>query len=82
MIRLLLERYCAPKTEIPRRVSLSVSVIVVVLIMGGWCAATYGGLVRTTFLPPPHAVFVAGAKSIADGSLLKHSWASIRVSVL
>jgi NitT/TauT family transport system permease protein len=47
--------------------------------MIGWCGATYGGLVRTNFLPPPHAVFVAGAKSIADGSLLKHSWASIEV---
>ena len=79
MIRHLLERYCAPKTEIPRRVSLSVSAIVAALIMIGWCGATYGGLVRTSFLPPPHAVFVAGAKSIADGSLLKHSWASIQV---
>lgn len=79
MIWGVIRKYCTPKTEIPRRVSLSVSVVVGSLLIGGWCLATYGGLTKINFLPPPHTVLMAGAKSLADGSLLKHSWASIQV---
>ncbi len=79
MIRRFIREYCAPKTEIPRRVTLTVSTLVAILIGGTWALVTYGGLAATDFLPPPHKVIVVGAKFLADGSLLVHIWASAKV---
>ncbi len=79
MIRRFIREYCAPKTEIPRRVTLTVSTLVAILIGGTWALVTYGGLADTDFLPPPHKVIVVGAKFLADGSLLVHIWASSKV---
>ena len=79
MIRRFVKKYCAPKTDIPPGVSLGVSVFAASLVAGGWCLLTYGGLMPTDFLPPPHKVFVAGANSLADGSLLIHMTASVKV---
>ena len=79
MIRRFIREYCAPKTEIPSRVALTVSTLVALLVGGTWCLVTYGGLANTDFLPPPHKVIVAGAKMLADGSLLIHIWSSSKV---
>lgn len=79
MIRAFIDRYCAPKIEIPTAVSLSVSILVGVLILGAWSAATYGELVSTRFLPTPHEVLLAAIKLSEDGSLFHHIWASLRV---
>ncbi len=71
------EAYFAPKTDIPRRVYLSVSTLVGVLGLALWCALAYGGLVRPDFLPTPVAVVKAGIAGIEDGSLLVNTAASV-----
>jgi len=73
------EAYFAPKKEIPRRVYLTASTVIGVPIIVAWSGLTYGGVVRPEFLPAPHAVLVTGAEMLADGSLLKHTWASVSV---
>src|SRR5207247_4604167 len=70
MIASFLEAYTAPRREIPRRVYLTVSAV------GGrggllaWCALSYGGLVRSDFLPAPVAVPQAGSHMAPGRSLL------------
>lgn len=68
-----------PKQEIPAKVSLSVSTFVGVSVLLLWCVLTYGGIVRSDFLAPPHAVLVAGWNEASDGSLLRNAWASVSV---
>jgi NitT/TauT family transport system permease protein len=71
--------YFTPKTEIPRGVYLSTSALVAISVFAGWCVLSYGGLVRSDFLPTPHAVLVAAYETILDGSLPKHTLASCTV---
>jgi NitT/TauT family transport system permease protein len=47
--------------------------------MLGWCLLSYGGLVRPDFLPAPHQVFWAAYELILDGSLARHTLASLAV---
>ncbi len=65
-----LQTYLAPKKDIPRRAYLSVSTVAAVSIIAVWCILSYGGLVRSDFLPTPDAVFRAAASGLKDGSLL------------
>lgn len=65
----LLDAYTAPKKEIPRRVYLTVSTSVGILLLALWCILAYGGLVRADFLPTPVAVIQAGIDGIRDRSL-------------
>ena len=69
MFRRFVRAYCAPRADIPRRVASVAGVVVTGLILGLWCLATYGRLVRTDFLPPPHAVIAAAVRFAADGRL-------------
>jgi NitT/TauT family transport system permease protein len=69
--------YLAPKGQIPRSLSLTVSGLTGAAVLTLWCVLTYGGLVRVDFLPPPHAVLAAAAAGLADGSLLHHTWSSV-----
>ena len=71
--------YFVPKEEIPARVYLAVSILAGVFVIGLWCLLTYAGLVRDDFLPPPHRVIATAGKLISDGSLLKHTLASVTV---
>jgi NitT/TauT family transport system permease protein len=71
--------YFTPKTEIPRGVYLSTSALVAISVFAGWCVLSYGGLVRSDFLPTPHAVLVAAYETILDGSLSRHTLASCTV---
>jgi NitT/TauT family transport system permease protein len=74
-----LRDYFVPKEDIPARVYLSVSALAGVFFIGLWCVLTYGGLVRTDFLPPPDKVIATAGKIIANGTLLKHTLASVSV---
>lgn len=74
--------YFVPKEEIPARVYLMVSASAGIVLIGLWCLLTYGGLVRTDFLPAPHKVAVTAAKLISNGSLLKHTLASVSVILI
>jgi NitT/TauT family transport system permease protein len=65
----LLEAYTAPKKEIPRRVYLTVSTLVAIVLLALWCILSYGQFVRPDFLPTPIAVIQAGIAGIGDGSL-------------
>ncbi|HLI13994.1 MAG TPA: ABC transporter permease [Alphaproteobacteria bacterium] len=71
------EAYAAPKKEIPRRVYLSVSTLVAISLLLGWCILSYGGLVRPDFLPTPHAVIEAAISGIQDGSLAVNTGVSV-----
>lgn len=71
--------YFVPKEEIPARVYLTVSAAAGIVLVGLWCALTYGGLVRTDFLPAPHKVAATAVKLIGNGSLLQHTLASVTV---
>src|SRR5207247_1932782 len=70
MIASFLEAYTAPRREIPRRVYLTVSALVGLGGLLAWCALSYGGLVRSGFLPTPVAVLQAGIDLARGGSLL------------
>lgn len=75
----LLTRLATPRREISRSLGLGVSTIVTATILLLWCVITYGGLVDTTFCPPPHQVAGAFWRSLQDGSLVRNAWASLVV---
>lgn len=54
------------------------SLICFLLIILGWCVATYGGFVTEIFLPSPTAVIVRLVEMAKDGSLVLACWASTR----
>ncbi len=77
MPRSTFEAYTAPKKEIPRSVYLTVSVTVGVSILLFWCLLSYGGFVRSDFLPTPVEVVRAGIDGVEDGSLAVNTAASV-----
>jgi NitT/TauT family transport system permease protein len=77
MIGAFLEAYTAPRREIPQRVYLTVSTLVGLCGLLAWCALSYGGLVRSDFLPTPVAVVQAGIDMARDGSLVVNTAASV-----
>jgi NitT/TauT family transport system permease protein len=72
-----LDAYVSPKKDIPRRAYISVSALVVIAIVGFWCVLSYGGMVRSDFLPTPHDVVVAAINGFNDGSLLVNTGVSV-----
>lgn len=73
----LLDAYTAPKKDIPQRAYLAVSTLVAASLLAVWCALSYGGLVRSDFLPTPDAVVAAAVAGVQDGSLLVNTWTSV-----
>src|SRR5207245_5458742 len=69
MIASFLEAYTAPKSEIRRRVYLTVSTLVGLCSLLAWCTLSYGGLVRSDFLASPVGVVPAGIHLPRGGSL-------------
>ncbi len=76
-----LSRYLAPKAPIPRWLYLAASGAMAGSLVLGWAVLSYGGLVRSDFLPTPGAVLWAAADALADRSLLTHTVASATVVV-
>jgi len=72
-----LNAYTAPKKDIPQRAYLTVSALVAVSLFAFWCALSYGGVVRSDFLPTPSAVIAAATAGLHDGSLLVNTWTSV-----
>jgi NitT/TauT family transport system permease protein len=72
-----LDAYVAPKKDIPRRAYLAVSTLVVAAILALWCVLSYGGVVRSDFLPTPDEVAAAAVGGVADGSLLVNTGVSV-----
>jgi NitT/TauT family transport system permease protein len=77
--QIALLKVLTPRREISRGLGLSAGALIAGLILLFWCVITYGGLVDTTFCPPPHQVLLALWKVLADGSLFKHAWSSLVV---
>ena len=75
----LLAQLTTPRRDISRSLGFAVSATVTATIFLLWCLITYGGLVDTTFFPPPHQVAAAFWHSLLDGSLLRNAWASLVV---
>lgn len=78
-MRAVVRAYFAPKTEIPAQLRLTLGITVALAVLAGWCVATYGGLLPSVFLPPPHAVLVAAYDYMLSGALPLHIWASVLV---
>jgi NitT/TauT family transport system permease protein len=72
-----LDAYVAPKKDIPRRAYLTVSTLVGLLLLAGWCGLSYGQFVRSDFLPTPGAVVGAAVAGLKDGSLLVNTAVSV-----
>ena len=77
--QIALLKVLTPRREISRGLGLGAGALIAGLIFLFWCVITYGGLVDTTFCPPPHRVLLALWKVLADGSLFKHAWSSLVV---
>lgn len=80
--RSVLQRCLTPKAEIPHGLSLAMGAGIWVVAIGGWMAASYGGLMPALFLPPPDAVIGAAVRLSNDGSLYRHIWASLQVILI
>lgn len=72
-------RVFTPRREISAALGLGAGAVAAGLIILLWCILTYGGLVDTTFCPPPHQVVVTFWRTLVDGSLLRNAWASLVV---
>ena len=75
----VLAKVLTPRREIPRSLDIGAGLIVAAGILLFWCILTYGGLVDTTFCPPPHKVAQAFFTTLMDGSLLRNAWSSLVV---
>ena len=75
----LLQRCLTPKAALPRQVVLGAAALSWLLMLGAWCALSYGGLVPAMFLPTPVDVVLAGGHLFEDGTLLEHIGASVEV---
>ncbi len=73
----LLDAYVSPKKEIPRQAYAGVSTVAVAVVIALWCVLSYGGFVRSDFLPTPHDVAMAAINGLNDGSLLINTGASL-----
>lgn len=80
--RSLFRTIAVPFGEISPRLSAGAGVLVWLVVLLFWSAATYGGLVASIFLPKPHAVVTRFLELAADGSLWHHIWASVEVVLL
>lgn len=78
----LLARCLTPKAALPRQVVLGAGAASWLLMLGCWCALSYGGLVPAMFLPTPMEVVRAGLRLVNDGTLIEHILASVEVVVV
>ncbi len=69
-------RYLTPKEAIPRPAVTGLGFASFVLIVGGWAAVTYAGLVEPFFLPSPSRVAVALYEMFANQNFIADVWAS------
>lgn len=69
-------RYLTPKEAIPRPAVTGLGLASFVLIVGGWAAVTYTGLVEPFFLPSPSRVAVGLYEMFANQNFIADVWAS------
>lgn len=59
-----------PKRSIPRQLYVGTALCAFLLILGLWCALSYGGIVKPFFLPSPTAVMRAAVALFTEFGLL------------
>ena len=70
---------CTPRGDTPGGVALAAGLFGVAALLGLWAVLSYGGFTDPVFFPSPTAVAAAFWKSLIDGRLLEHIWASLNV---
>lgn len=78
-MRETLENIMTPRAPLPIGVEVLVSVVGVIVLLGGWVLLASSGLTDATFIPSPAAVLSSFWRTLNDGTLLKHVWASLVV---
>jgi NitT/TauT family transport system permease protein len=71
-----------PFQAVSRPLSITLSVLVWVAVIGGWFALTYSGAVKEMFLPRPESVLSTTIRMALDGSLWEHVLASVQVVLI
>jgi len=78
----LLTRCLTPKASLPGKVIMTAGLVSWLVMLGCWCALSYGGLVPAMFLPTPIEVLNAGVRLMNDGTLMEHILASVEVVIV
>jgi len=71
-----------PFQAVSRPLSITLSVLVWVAVIGVWFALTYSGAVKEMFLPRPESVLSTTIRMALDGSLWEHVLASVQVVLI
>lgn len=71
-----------PFRVIPSSLAIALSILVWVLVIGGWFGLSYSGAVKQMFLPTPQAVLETTYKMALDGTLWVHMLASVQVVLI
>lgn len=71
-----------PFQAVSRPLSITLSVLVWVAVIGCWFALTYSGAVKEMFLPRPESVLSTTIRMALDGSLWEHVLASVQVVLI
>ncbi|AEH90399.1 binding-protein-dependent transport systems inner membrane component [Mesorhizobium opportunistum WSM2075] len=71
-----------PFRAVSRPLSITLSVLVWIAVIGGWFALTYSGAVKEMFLPRPESVLSTTISMALDGSLWEHVLASVQVVLI
>jgi NitT/TauT family transport system permease protein len=74
-----LNNFIKPQEPVPRSLYLGVAVSSAGFLLAAWVVLTYGGFVPALFLPSPTAIVQSASKMLMNGSLLKHTQASVFV---
>jgi NitT/TauT family transport system permease protein len=69
----------SPRDPVSRSAYLLANALTVAIVFAGWCWLTYGGYVRSDFLPAPHMVLTAAWKMAVKGTLFYDAAASVYV---
>ncbi|WP_251976129.1 ABC transporter permease [Salinicola avicenniae] len=77
----LWQRCLTPRAHLPKRLTWIAGIGIWLLVIVLWSLVTYGGLVRSIFLPTPTAVLSTAVRMIGDGSLWQDIWASAQVVI-
>jgi NitT/TauT family transport system permease protein len=78
-LRKIAERCLTPRGDIPAGVGYIAGALGVGVMFLLWIVLSYGGFADPVFFPSPGAVFSAFWKTLIDGRLAKHIWASLVV---
>lgn len=72
-----MKRLFTPKRPISRNLEIGAGAVVGGSLLAAWCLLTYGGIVKSHFLPRPDEVWSAFVVVATNGSLVKHTGVSL-----